>query len=62
VVTTQTQRASFRPTIDIRGAETLLLVDQMAAVDLSRLGDSVGQVDTDEGAEIEQALRLVLDL
>jgi mRNA interferase MazF len=54
--------ASFRPEIEIAGSRTRVLVEQTAAVDPSRLGDSVGRLDLDELRRVEAALRLVLEL
>lgn len=54
--------ASFRPEIELGGQVTRVLVEQTAAVDPSRLGDSVGHLAIDELRNVEAALRLVLDL
>ena len=51
---------SFRPRIEVEGRQTLLLVDQLAAADLSRLGRPVGRLTPDELAEADAALRAVL--
>jgi mRNA interferase MazF len=39
-----------------------VLVEQTAAVDPGRLGDSLGHLTFDELRQVEAALRLVLDL
>ena len=52
----------FRPTIEIGGASTQVLVEQTAAVAPERLGEFVGQLSVDELAAVDQALRLVLEL
>lgn len=54
--------ASFRPLIEVAGHSTRVLVEQTAAVDPTRLGDHVGQLDFDELRDVEAALRLVLEL
>ncbi len=41
---------------------TRVLAEQTAAVDPSRLGDSIGHLAFDELRNVEAALRLVLDL
>lgn len=41
---------------------TRVLAEQTAAIDWTRLGESVGHVAFDELRRIEAALRLVLDL
>jgi mRNA interferase MazF len=53
---------SFRPRVEIEGQQTLLLIDQLAAADLNRLGRPAGRLTTDELAEADAALRLVLGL
>ena len=53
---------SFRPTITINGEETQVLVEQTCAVAPERLGEFIGRVSLDELAEINDALRLALEL
>ena len=53
---------SFRPRIEVKGQPTLLLVDQLAAADSTRLGRPAGRLTTDELAEADAALRIVLGL
>jgi len=53
---------SFRPRIEVEGQQTLVLVDQLAAVDLNRLGRPAGRLTHDELAETDAALRIVLGL
>ena len=53
---------SFRPRIEVEGQQTVLLVDQLAAADLNRLGRSAGRLTPDELAEADAALRIVLGL
>ena len=53
---------SFRPRIEVEGQPTLLLVDQLVAADSTRLGRPAGRLTTDELAEADAALRIVLGL
>lgn len=53
---------SFRPRIKIEGKPTQLLVDQLAAADLKRLGPPAGRLTSDELAEADAALRIVLGI
>lgn len=52
----------FRPTVTVGGEQTQVLVEQTAAVSPERLGDLVGRVRLDELREIDDALRLALQL
>lgn len=54
--------ASFRPEIDLLGATTRVLVEQVGAVDAGRLGDLVGRVSPDQQWGIDEALTTVLGL
>lgn len=54
--------ASFRPEIRVRGERTRVLVEQLGAVDRSRLGEPLAVLGRAELEEIENAARLVLDL
>lgn len=54
--------ATFRPEIEIRDEPTRVLVEQLGAVDTSRLGKLVGHVTPAEQWEIDDALRLILAL
>ena len=42
------------------GTRTLVLVDQMRAVDASRLGDSAGRLDAAETGKVDRAIQLIL--
>jgi mRNA interferase MazF len=53
---------SFRPCIVVENEETQVLVEQTAAVASERLGDLVGHVSHDELRQIDNALRLALQL
>jgi mRNA interferase MazF len=61
--TSQSARpASFRPEIDLLGETTRVLVEQVGAVDASRLGDLVGRVTPQQQWRIDEALLTVLGL
>lgn len=57
---TSAQPAIFRPEIEMDGINTRVLVDQMRAIDASRLGDFAGRLDTTEAIEVDRAVRLLL--
>lgn len=60
---TRASERSFRPTIDIDGTVTRIVVDQMTAVDhLGRLGDFTGRLSAAELFEVDRATRVVLGL
>jgi mRNA interferase MazF len=59
---TGARAATFRPTIEIGGAETRVLVEQTTVVDPQRLGRSAGRLDADELRAVDEALALVLGL
>ena len=52
----------FRPTITIGKEQTQVLVEQTAAVAPERLGELVGHVSRNELEEINNSLRLALEL
>jgi mRNA interferase MazF len=52
----------FRPTISVAGAPTQVLVEQLTAVSLDRLGERVGSLARSELEELDAAVRLVLAL
>ncbi|MBT8213715.1 MAG: type II toxin-antitoxin system PemK/MazF family toxin [Acidimicrobiia bacterium] len=54
--------ASFRPQIDVDGTETRVLVEQVGAVDIRRLGELAGRVTPEEQWGIDAALLTVLGL
>jgi mRNA interferase MazF len=54
--------ASFRPEVEIEGARTRVLVEQIGAVDPSRLGESHGLLARDELNDVDRALAIVLGL
>lgn len=59
---TSARAADFRPLIEVGGKATRVLVEQLAAVDLSRLGEHVGRVTPEELVSLDDALRDVLSL
>ena len=62
LTSTAAQPASFRPEVTIRGVRTRVLVDQIRAVDPSRLGRSAGVLAYDELSEVDSALETGLGL
>lgn len=54
--------ASFRPEIEIKGELTRVLIEQIGAVDPSRLGASAGRLDPDDARAIDDAIALVFGL
>lgn len=59
---TGARSATFRPTIEIDGAETRVLVEQTTVVDRQRLGRSAGRLAAEELRAVDEALALVLGL
>lgn len=54
--------ASFRPRIEIEGESTLVLVEQVGAVDVTRLGDLVGHASAEQIWGLDEALMTVFGL
>jgi len=54
--------ASFRPEIEVEGQPTKVLVEQMGAVDVSRLGDLSGHLSAEESWGVDTAILTVLGL
>ena len=54
--------ATFRPSIELKGHETRVLVEQTSVVDPQRLGRSAGRLDASELRAVDEALALVLAL
>ena len=50
---------SFRPTIELAGTTTRVLVEQTTAVSFDRLGASAGRLDAVELRAVDEALALV---
>ena len=59
---TSARPATFRPEVEIAGRATLVLAEQTAAIDPTRLGRSAGHLTLEELRRVDAALRLVLDL
>lgn len=53
---------SFRPSIDVEGQLTQVLVEQTTAFDLDRIGGFAGRLSGTERRAVDEALRLVLAL
>jgi mRNA interferase MazF len=53
---------SFRPTVEIDGTATRVLVEQTTAISPDRLGESVGRLNAIELRDLDAALILVLGL
>ena len=59
---TSARPASFRPVIELDGRNTIVLVEQVGAVDVTRLGNLIGHLRPEEQWDIDTALSTVLDL
>ncbi len=59
---TRALSASFRPEVEIDGARTRVLVEQLGAIDQNRLGESHGVLARDELHDVDRALSIVLGL
>jgi mRNA interferase MazF len=59
---TSARGATFRPQVRIDGVVTNVLIEQMRAVDHTRLGDLVDQLAGSELVAVDEAIRLVLDI
>lgn len=59
---TRARPASFRPEVVIGGERTRVLVEQIAAVDPTRLGESHGLLSVDELRDVDGSLALVVGL
>jgi mRNA interferase MazF len=54
--------ASFRPEVEVGGTVTRVLVEQLGAVDVQRLGKRIGHVTVQEIWALDDALATVLGL
>jgi len=54
--------ASFRPEVQVAGNMTRVLVEQLGAVDVQRLGRRVGRLTSEEMWSVDDALITVLGL
>jgi len=59
---TSARETSFRPPVQIRDRRTLVMCDQIATVDLTRLAEPAGFLTLEEMQRVDEALSLVLDL
>jgi mRNA interferase MazF len=59
---TSARAASFRPEIDVEGIGTRVLVEQVGALDTTRLGNLIGRVTAEEQWGIDRSLATVLGL
>ena len=59
---TSARGASFRPEVEIAGTATRVLVEQVGAVDVNRLGKLAGHLDAEELWGVDAALLTVLGL
>jgi mRNA interferase MazF len=61
--TSQSARpASFRPEIEMAGQPTRVLVEQIGAADVTRLGKLAGHLSPEELWGVDEALLTILDL
>lgn len=54
--------ASFRPEVEIAGELTRVLVEQLGAVDIQRLGRRIGRLTETEMWSVDEALIVILGL
>jgi mRNA interferase MazF len=54
--------ASFRPEVTVGGDDTRVLVEQVGAVDMQRLGKRVGRLAAEEMWAVDEALMTVFGL
>jgi mRNA interferase MazF len=59
---TRARPATFRPLIEVDGKATRVLIEQLRAVDVTRLGPQVGVLGLDDLRRVESAMELVLGL
>ncbi|MHB8466414.1 MAG: type II toxin-antitoxin system PemK/MazF family toxin [Acidimicrobiales bacterium] len=59
---TSCEPSAFRPPIEVGGQRTRVMVEQLAAVDWTRLGNPMGRLSTEELRLIDDAIGLVLAL
>lgn len=59
---TRAAPASFRPEVQVRRRRTMVLCDQLRALDSRRLRERVGRLTPADMEEIDRALRLMLCL
>jgi mRNA interferase MazF len=54
--------ATFRPVIQIGDSATRVMIDQLRSVDVERFGKRVRRLTPQELHDVDDALRVVLDL
>lgn len=59
---TRAEAASFRPEVKVGGSSTRVLVEQVGAVDVNRLGDLAGRLTPEEQWGVDAALLTALGL
>jgi mRNA interferase MazF len=57
-----TPAASFHPDVTVDDERTRVMCEMVGVVDVQALGEPVGHLTRDEMLEVDEALRLVLDL
>lgn len=56
------RRTRFRPEIELADQTTLVLCEQVGALDVRRVGARVGHLSLEEMRAVDDSLRLVLEL
>ena len=56
------RQASFRPPVEVEGETTLVLIEQLGAVDVQRLGKRAGRLSLEEVWSVDEALSTYLGL
>lgn len=56
------QPASFRPIVRVQQDDTHVLIDQLTALDVGRLGKQVGTLTLEELWAIDDAIRMMLSV
>lgn len=59
---TSARPTDFRPAVEVDGTTTLVLIEQIVAVDPRRLGERVGRLSATEQASVDQAIQAVFGL
>ena len=54
--------ATFRPEVEVAGAQTRVMAEQLRALDIERLDDFAGRLSAKELSAVDEALALVLAL
>lgn len=54
--------ASFRPPVEVEGETTLVLIEQVGAIDVQRLGRRVGRLTMEQLWSLDEALATYLGL